>query len=51
MEGSDRSNPHRKMRLNIQKSAQTIVPVKLVKTNGGKGLAVEDKRKVKCALR
>ena len=50
MERSDRSKAHRKVRLNIQKSAQTIVLEKLVKARGGKGLAVEDKRKVKRAL-
>ena len=50
VERSDRSKAHRKVRLNIQKSAQTIVLEKLVKARGGKGLAVEDKRKVKRAL-
>ena len=51
MESSDRSNPHRKVRLNIQKSAQIIVPKKLVKANGGKGLAVEAKCNVENVLR
>lgn len=50
MTRSDRSNPLREVRLNIQKSAQTIVPKKLVKARGGKGLAVGDKREVESAL-
>lgn len=36
MESSEGSNPHRKGRLNIQKSAQTIAPKKLVKADGGR---------------
>ena len=51
MECSDRSNPHREVRLNIQKSVWTIVPKKLVKAKGGKGPAVEGECETKCVLR
>ena len=49
-ERTARCNPCCKAWLNPQKSVWTIVPEKSVKVDRGKGLAVEDKRKVKRAL-